>query len=62
MTLQFGVGVGVLSYRAFRQAWVGCLNLPPAVVAEVEDGKTVVYDGMGPRNTTVGPYIVETMQ
>jgi hypothetical protein len=43
MTVQFGSAVGVISYRAFRQAWIGCPSTPPVVVAKIEGGETAVY-------------------
>lgn len=43
MTVQFGPPVGVISYRAFRQTWIGCPSTPPVVVAKIEGGETAVY-------------------
>ena len=43
MTIQFGEQAGLLSYRAFRQAWIGCPSTQPVVVAEIESGETAVY-------------------
>lgn len=45
MTVQFADGVpgSTLSYRAFRQEWVGCPNSLPAVATAEEDGQVAVY-------------------
>lgn len=43
MTVQFGPPGGVISYRAFRQTWVGRPSEPPVAVVKPEDGETAVY-------------------
>ena len=43
MTVTFGPGPGTLSYRAFRQEWVGCPKTRPVVVAARENGGEAVY-------------------
>jgi hypothetical protein len=44
-TIQFGAGTGTISYRSFRQEWVGCPTKPPSVkvVDHPKVGKMTVY-------------------